>query len=485
MSVLARIVAAKREAVRQRRERLPLALLREGLAPSTRSLRQALRSAPCGYILECKRQAPSGGLLRADYDPAALARSYAEVASAISVLTDEPFFGGSLDHLAQVRAAVALPVLCKDFVVEPYQLYEARRWGADAVLLMLSVLDDALLRECLALATSLGLDALVEVRDRPELERALSAGAELVGINNRNLATLEVELETTELLAPLVPAEVTLVAESGIRSRADVRRLRPLVDGFLVGSSLMRRAELGRAARELVFGRVKVCGLTRAEDARACWRQGASWGGLIFAERSPRAVTLEQAAALRLAAPELQWAGVFVDAPPTTIAECAATLGLQAVQLHGDESAATLRALRSALPAGCALWKAIGVPVEGPTLGAASLSTAQALGADRLLLDSQRGGKRGGTGSAFDWRGLAALPAATRAELLLAGGLGPANIAEADTLGVWALDLNSGVEEAPGRKSAERLAACGAALRAAGGSRRDAAKRNHAADSAC
>lgn len=476
MSVLERIVVAKREALRRRRELLPLEGLREGLAPTTRSLRQALRAAPCGYILECKHRAPSGGVLRADYDPAALARSYAEVASAISVLTDEPFFGGSLEHLAQVRAAVTLPLLCKDFVVEPYQLFEARRWGADAVLLMLSVLDDALLRECLALAGTLGMDALVEVRDEAELARALRAGATLIGINNRDLATLEVKLETTERLAPLVPPDVTLVAESGIRTRADVRRLRPFVDAFLVGSSLMRRADLGRAARELVVGRIKVCGLTRAADARTAWQAGATWGGLIFAPHSPRAVTLEQAAALRTAVPELQWAGVFVDAEPATMAAHATTLALDAVQLHGHEPPEVLAALRAALPAPCALWKAVGVPLEGPARATFTRPTAAALGADRVLLDSQRGSQRGGTGASFDWRGLAALPEATRAELLLAGGLGPANLAEAEALGLWALDLNSGVEDAPGHKSAAKLAACAATLRAAGGSRRGAAR---------
>lgn len=472
MSVLERIIAAKREAVAQRRTSRPLERLREGLEPTTRSLRQALAAAPCGFILECKHRAPSGGVLRAAYDPAALARSYAEVANAISVLTDEPFFGGNLAHLAQVRAAVTLPVLCKDFVVEPYQLYEARRYGADAVLLMLSVLDDRLLRECLALAAGLGMDALVEVRDEAELARALDAGATLIGINNRDLATLEVRLETTERLAPRVPAGVTLVAESGIRARADVQRLRPFVDAFLVGSSLMRRSDLGRAARELAYGRFKVCGLTRVEDARAAWQAGASWGGLIFAPQSPRCLTLAQAAALREAVPELHWAGVFVDADPATVVTQATTLALDAVQLHGNEPPELLSALRGTLPTDCALWKAVGVPVAGPTINAATLPSAAALGADRVLLDSQRGGQRGGTGTSFDWRGLAALPAALRAELLLAGGLGPSNLAEAEALGLWALDLNSGVEDAPGHKSQAKLAHCAAMLRAAGGRRR-------------
>lgn len=455
MQVLERIVSAKRQAVSARKKEAPLESFSATLEPARRSLRKAIQSSSCGFVLECKRAAPSAGLLRRDYDPAALAQQYADVASGISVLTDEPFFQGHLSHLRAVSEAVALPVLCKDFVVDPYQIYEARQYGADAILLMLSVLEQHELRACLSVARQLEMDALVEVHDADELEQAVNVGARLIGINNRNLKTLAVSLETTLALAARVPAETVLISESGIRSRDDVRRLRGKVDGFLVGSSLMSRADLAHAARELAYGRVKVCGLTRGEDAQAAWRAGATYGGLIFAPRSPRRVGLRQAERVRGAAP-LRWVGVFVDAPAEEVLKVAVSLALGAVQLHGDESAEQLRWLRERLPESCELWKAL--RVHG-----GQLPTSVEQAADRLLLDAYDAKQHGGSGRRFDWSLAAEHP--ERAALVLAGGLDPDNACEADQIGVWALDVNSGVERAPGVKDTAKLRRFFAALR--------------------
>src|SRR6185503_5015499 len=172
----------------------------------------------------------------------------------ISVITEPDFFHGSIDHLRMVRKRTLGPVLCKDFVVEPYQVVEARVAGADAVLLMMSVLDDDGYRECAAAAGQLGMDVLTEVHDEPELERALLLDARIIGINNRDLRTLEVDLATTERLAPGIPHGRLVVSESGIRNRLDVDRLSRSVRAFLVGSEIMRAANVGQAARRLVYG---------------------------------------------------------------------------------------------------------------------------------------------------------------------------------------------------------------------------------------
>ncbi len=460
-SVLGRIVARKRADVAAREAACPRGALRP--EPTDRSLAAALRRARTGLILECKKASPSRGLLRAEFDPVALARGYAPVADAISVVVDGPFFQGELEWLGAVRAAVEQPVLCKDFVLGPYQVDEARALGADAVLLMLSVLDDAGLRECLAACRALAMDALCEVHEERELERALALGAEVIGVNNRDLRTLTVDLATTERLAPLVPADRVLVSESGVDGHGDLRRLRGAVDGFLVGSSLVGAPGPARAARELAHGRVKVCGLTRPEDARAAWAAGATFGGLVFAEGSPRRVSLEAAEAVRATAP-LEWVGVFVNAPPVEVASAARTLGLAAVQLHGEEPPAEVAAVREALRGagaeGCAVWKAARVRAG------ARIPTCMETGADRLLLDAHREGQRGGTGATFDWTALEGH--ADRGELIVAGGLRPENAAGADALGAWALDVSSGVEAAPGVKDAGRLAAFFAALRGRG-----------------
>jgi indole-3-glycerol phosphate synthase/phosphoribosylanthranilate isomerase len=373
------------------------------------------------------------------------------------VLTDEPYFGGQLDHLTAVSRAVPLPVLCKDFVVDPYQVYEARLYGADAILLMCSVLDQTGLIRCLAAARELGMDALVEVRHDEELDRALDAGAEIVGINNRCLRTLEVTLETTERLAPRVPRGVTLVSESGILGHDDLRRLRPLVDGFLVGTALMRDPAPERAARRLAFGRVKICGLTREQDARDAWRLGASWGGLILAAESPRALSPERASTLRRSCPQLRWAGVFVDQAPEQVARAAVELELDAVQLHGDEPPAEVAALRTRLPPTCDLWKAYRVRDVLPRL--------DPIEGTRVLLDTHSSGGRGGTGERFDWSLLAGLSERARGRLILAGGLRPENVTAAEAHGVWALDVSSGVEDLPGKKSRDKLTHLFAALR--------------------
>lgn len=255
--ILARIVARKRDEVVARRAARPLASLRRAAeaAPPPRGFRAALEASRPAVIAELKRASPSAGTIRADFDPVAIAKSYRDAgATCLSVLTDEPFFQGADCHLRAARGACALPVLRKDFVIDPYQVYETRALGADCLLLIVAALDAGRLAELAMLAREVGLDALVEVHDRRELDIALAADPTLVGINNRDLKTFETSLETTVSLAPGMPDGVTVVAESGIRTAAEVRRLRAVgVEAFLVGTALLREADPGAALRRL-FG---------------------------------------------------------------------------------------------------------------------------------------------------------------------------------------------------------------------------------------
>jgi indole-3-glycerol phosphate synthase len=204
-------------------------------------------------VAECKERSPSGGLLQRPYDPASLARRYvANGASAVSVLTEPEFFGGSLDHLRAVRTAVTVPLLCKDFIVDPVQVLAARAAGADAVLLIVGILDDARLHELLDVIHAYGMQALVEVHDEAEVERALRAEAAIIGINNRDLTTMRTVKDTTAKLRPLIPAGHVIVSESGIDSRADIDVLDRLgVNAALVGASLLRAPDLDAKVREL------------------------------------------------------------------------------------------------------------------------------------------------------------------------------------------------------------------------------------------
>jgi indole-3-glycerol phosphate synthase len=215
---------------------------------------EALRTPRRAIIAEVKKASPSKGVIRSDFDPVSIARSYARGgATAISVLTEERHFQGHLDYLAAIRAAVDIPLLRKDFLVDPYQLYEARGYGADAILLIVAALDDKLLSELLWLAEELNLAALVEVHDAEELNRALAVGARLIGINNRNLRTFHTTLEVSESLAPQIPHGITVVGESGIDSADDIERLeRAGIHVFLIGESLMRLADPAPRLRELL-----------------------------------------------------------------------------------------------------------------------------------------------------------------------------------------------------------------------------------------
>ena len=256
--LLEAIVAATRHEVACREQRVSLDDLERAAArraPRAAAFRAGL-AAPGGFnvIAECKRRSPSRGVLRADYQPAGIARDYeASGAAAVSVLTEPAFFDGSLRHLEAVREAVALPLLRKDFIVSRYQLAEARAAGADAALLIVAALTDNHLRGLRQAAADYGLAVLVEVHDREELARALAADADIVGVNNRNLRTLEVDLEASRALIDDMPPPVVSVAESGLRSGADLVALRQAgYHAFLVGESFMTRDRPGAALREML-----------------------------------------------------------------------------------------------------------------------------------------------------------------------------------------------------------------------------------------
>jgi len=478
---LDRIVVATRADLAERKARVSLDELREraASAPIPRDFAAALQAPqrsgektdddlrvapgkPARLIAEIKRASPSKGLIAERFDPVGQARAYqAGGAAAVSVLTEPHFFQGALEHLAAVRAAVSLPVLRKDFILDPYQVYEARAAEADAVLLICSLLEDALLGELLGLARSLGMEALVEAHDADEVRRAIAIGAKVVGVNSRDLRTFAVDTDAVRRLRPLVPPSCLCIAESGIADVTEAARARAWgADAILVGEELMRAADPAAKVRELATASgggtiaefftfstrpfIKICGLVTPEQAMLADEHGASAFGLVFASIAPdhRRVTVAQAERIlqaTLYGEGIKAIGVFVNEPMQAIAALASDLHLSAFQLSGDES-----------PEDCAeLIRLTGVPVlkvvRLRTLDDLALLDDYALAGATLLLDTPKDGSYGGTGETGDW--WLAAEAAKRWPIILSGGLTPENVADAiKTVQPRGVDVSSGVE---------------------------------------
>jgi indole-3-glycerol phosphate synthase/phosphoribosylanthranilate isomerase len=446
--ILGEIAAAKRKELNARYDGVAIDNLRAFALPTRRSLANAINRPGARFILEIKKASPSAGLIRDYVDADILARGYAGVADALSVLTDGRYFGGSLGDVTAASAEFDGPILAKDFFIDPRQVAEARIAGADAVLVMLSLLDDSEARAMIAEARRFEMDALVEVHDEIEMRRALLLGAPLIGINNRDLRDLSIDLSTTPRLVGLARDRL-LISESGISGRTDIDRLSPHVDGFLIGSALMRADHPAETARELIFGRVKLCGLNRIQNIAAA--RPASFAGFVFVPGSPRHVSVEQVIPLAELAQSVgvRPVGVFRDELPELVADIANFTKLHAVQLHGSETIDYVSKLRLLLPPTCEIWTAVGVGRD-PLLSR---------GGDRMVFDNGRGG----TGRVFDWRLVKDDPHLPRG--IVAGGIGPANARAARRLGPFAIDVGSAVDAVPGTKSAEKIAALFDALR--------------------
>ncbi|MHC9510214.1 bifunctional indole-3-glycerol-phosphate synthase TrpC/phosphoribosylanthranilate isomerase TrpF [Kangiella sp. M94] len=421
------------------------------LKPSQRSFYDALSKPHYGFIMECKKASPSKGLIRAEFDLNEIVPVYEQYADAISVLTEERFFRGSFSNLKKVRELTDKPLLCKDFILSPKQIRQARYFGADAVLLMLSVLTDKDYQICQEQAEALNMDVLTEVHTDVELERAIKLGSKIIGINNRNLKDLSTSFEHTKALVQKVPADRLVITESGINTHQDVLELSQFSDACLVGSSLMKEVDLELAARQLVYGDIKVCGITQQSDADLLQTSPASYVGLIFTPNSKRFVTN------KIINSNKPLVGVFQDQSIDEVVSVAQQYKLQVIQLHGDESIEFAQDIKQQLPS----VKVSKVFHIGEQLSAENItSELKALleTYDEVLLDTEvtneAQSQRGGTGVTFDWSLLSQLDSDLRAtKLRIAGGVNAENIQKLKKLGVVKVDLSSSVESSPGMKS--------------------------------
>lgn len=462
-NILREIIEHKRARLEYARLARPAELVRDGASEVRRNsqphaLRRALESdGPIKIIAELKRASPSQGIIKDDFQPIEIARSYSSGgAAALSVLTEEDYFRGSLDDLRSVRENSSLPILRKDFIVDEYQIYETAEAGADGLLLIAAALNDEQISRFRKITEEdLRMDALVEVHTVDEIRRAERCGATLIGVNNRNLRTLEVSLDVSINLAREASPGTLLVCESGLRSGDDLRRLQGCgYQGFLIGEALMRADDPAAALRSLItvaseeMVRVKVCGITNLNDALACVGAGVDMLGFNFYRRSPRYIAPAEARRIIERLPsEVTSIGVFVNEEgPEEVARIADLAGVTAVQLHGDEMPFYCQALKNHF-----VIKALRVQEDFIP------EQISEYGTDAILLDSFSAKVRGGTGERFDWS-VAQSARQFVSKLFLAGGLTPENIGEAvEIVQPYAVDVCSSVETTAGKKDVRRV----------------------------
>ncbi len=498
-TILSEILDRKREVVaRLRADAAGRALQDRAVAIRANStphrLLQALVATPradptLNIIAEFKRRSPSAGTIRDDLAATDIATRYERGgACAISVLTDEQYFGGSLLDLVAIRSSTALPLLRKDFIIEEIQIYEAAVAGADAVLLIVAALDDDALAKLRATAEDeLGLDVVVEVHTSEELRRAMSTGARIIGVNNRDLRTFQTSLKTSERLIAEAPRDRIMISESGLQNPTSLRHLRALgFRGFLIGEALMRSPDPEAALRDFLAAaedqpslqpscshrpvagpsgistahsavatadpsnriQIKICGVTNARDADACVKLGADMIGFNFYRKSPRYIEPTIVRRIVDTLPARTCAvGVFVDADPAEIRQLAKTAGIRCVQLHGhappescNELAREFRVIR-----------ALSTDTRFQPERTVALSHCD------VLIDAYHPELWGGTGQTCDWSAARAAMRYTRF-LILSGGLNARNVDSAiAAVAPHAVDVCSGVESAPGMKDYRAL----------------------------
>lgn len=478
MDFLSEILASKRKRVEAAKDFLPLDGMRNlarhfGETRTPHAFKDALRGyRGTNLIAEFKRRSPSKGKINSDADPAITARIYESAgAAAISVLTEEDYFGGSLDDLRQVREATWLPILRKDFILDEYQVYESAAARADAILLIVAALDDETLARLRAIAEDeLSMDALVEVHTKAELDRALRCGAKTIGVNNRDLRTFKVSTDTSKQIARAAPRGTMLISESGLTPPV-VRELRTAgYHGFLVGEALMRAEDPGAALREFMDEPVtsgsrrsvwvKICGITNVEDARAAVTAGADMLGFNFYRRSPRYIEPAAAAEIITAVRAemdngrraISMVGVFVNERVEEVLAIAERTNLGGIQLHGDETVDFCNRLKRLSPERF-LIKALAAT---STL---RLELLKDYPSDAIMIDASHEKLRGGTGRVADWA-IAREAADRTSRVFLAGGLSPDNVAAAIAqVRPYAVDACSSLESSPGHKDHELLKA--------------------------
>ncbi|VFP88271.1 Tryptophan biosynthesis protein TrpCF [Buchnera aphidicola (Cinara piceae)] len=440
-NIISKILQSTYSWIQYKKNNLPLNSFYNKIKQSKNCFEKALKKNNPSFILECKKASPLNGVFKKNFNISKIIKIYNKYADVISIITEEKFFHGNFNYLLEAHNKTKKPLLCKDFFIDPYQIYYARYNKANAILLMLSILDDTQYIKLSNIAKSMNLGILTEIHTFNELKRALLLNASVIGINNRDLKNLSININNTRILAPLIPKNKIIICESGIDSYKSIRSLRSTVNGFLVGTHLMRSKNLEFSTRKLIYGDNKICGLTKNKDAHIADKSGCIYGGLIFVPESPRYIN-DQMCEKIIMNNLLRYIGVFCNEEDKNILIKVNKFNLYGVQLHGGENQEFIRRLKILLPKHVHIWKSISMNKNTIINNIVYIN--------RYLLDN----KKGGTGKTFDWN---LIKKVNTSNMMLSGGLNLKNCFLASTLGFRGLDFNSGLEISPGIKDPKKI----------------------------
>jgi indole-3-glycerol phosphate synthase / phosphoribosylanthranilate isomerase len=439
MTILDDIVANKKIEIVQAKKKLPLKQLKKNLAKSSRDFFSALKGKN-NIICELKFSAPSCGKTKSTKSLSEIISIYDTYASAISILTDQKYFSGKLEYIKEAKKHTKLPILRKDFIIDPYQIYESRYFGADAILLIASLLSKEEINNFLEIANILGMNALVEVREEEELTKVLDTNAKIIGVNNRNLKNFTLNLDQTKILKEKIPSDKIIVSESGIYTHKEILNLN--TNAVLVGTSLMNASDIQKTLCDLHRTKLKICGITNLEDANQCVKQNVDLIGFNFYKNSKRYIKPQIAKEIISKLPNtVQTVGVFVNSTQEEIETITKETGIDFIQLHGDENQEFVKKLSKKFTN-----KIIKVFRVKDTIPKTTTQTYAKM-FDTFTPEF------GGSGKEFDLK----LISKEKGKIFIAGGINTSNIKKVLELNPYCIDVCSGSESKPGKKDKNKL----------------------------
>ncbi|WMC19760.1 MAG: bifunctional indole-3-glycerol-phosphate synthase TrpC/phosphoribosylanthranilate isomerase TrpF [Enterobacteriaceae bacterium PC38] len=436
--ILNKIIFNKLKWIKYFKRKKPINSFKFNIKKSNRNFYKSLKCNKTVFILECKKASPSKGIINKKFNISKIIYIYKKYANAISILTDEKYFKGNFKFLKIASKNTNLPILCKDFIIDEYQIYLARFYKANAILLMLSILSNKKYKKLKLIAENLNMCILTEVLTKNDLKRAIKLNAKIIGINNRNLNDLSINLKRTFNLSTKIPKNIIIICESGIENNIQIRKINKYVHGFLIGSSLMSKKNLTNSIYKILLGENKICGLTSKTDIKLIYKNGIIYGGLIFINNSLRKINIKKAYNIILNV-DLKYIGIFNNENIKNIIKICKYLKLYAIQLHGNENQNYINILKKLLPFKIQIWKAKSIEKK--------LYVQKFKFIKKYIYDN----KNGGTGENFNWNLIKKVNNLNN--IILAGGINIKNCNKAINLGCIGLDFNSGIEIKPGKKN--------------------------------